>query len=120
MLSEGIPADDTRLPQKNRRIAARRPFKGTVKVTCSKGLLDLGRNIAVKLLDVSESGTRLTVNIALETSQEVLILLESQHHARPIRTPGVVMWCIPSGENTWTVGIRFGKYLSYADFTHFT
>ena len=120
MSSESVPAIGVRLPQKNRRIAVRRPFKGKVKVTCYKGLLDLGRNIAVKLLDVSESGMCLTVNIALEKSQEVLILLESQRHARPIRTPGVVMWCIPSDEGNWKVGIRWNKYLSYADFTHFT
>ena len=120
MPNEIVPVIGVRLPQKNRRIAARRPFKGKIKATCYKGLLDLGQNIAVKLLDVSESGMSLTVSIALEKPQEVLILLESQRHASPIKTPGVVMWCIPSGQGNWTVGIQFGKYLSYANFTHFT
>jgi hypothetical protein len=34
MPNEIVPVIGARLPQKNRRIAARRPFKGKIKATC--------------------------------------------------------------------------------------
>jgi hypothetical protein len=106
--------------QKNRRNATRRPAKGKIKIVCYKGTLDLGENIAVKLLDVSETGIRLLVKIGLDDAQELLILLEGQHHMRPVRSFGNVIWCVPSDGGNSVVGVRFTKYLSYKDFTYLT
>jgi hypothetical protein len=105
---------------KERRIALRRPAKGNVKIWCYKGTLDLGQNIGVRLLDVSETGVRLLVITALVKDQAVLVILEGQGHMRPTKTPGVVVWCVPSEDGTFAIGVRLDKYLKYRDFNNLT
>ncbi len=106
--------------QKNRRIAMRRPVKGKVKVVCYKGSLDLGANIAVRVLDVSETGLRVLLTTALEKGQEVLIVLEGQGHMRPIKNPGRVVWSVPTEDAQFATGIQLDKYLKYKDLSHLT
>ncbi len=53
-------------PGRNRRLAQRRPAKHRVKIVCRRGALDLGPNLAVSLLDVSETGARLIVKEAVQ------------------------------------------------------
>src|SRR5437763_939612 len=101
--------------RRNRRLNMRRPVKGRVKVTCRKGGLDLGPNLTVSTLNVSETGVRLILNANLSAGQEVSLGLESQDHQRPIRMLGKVAWSLAEGEQ-WQVGIEFQKRLKYPDF----
>ena len=102
--------------QRNRRIASRQKPKGSTKVTCHKGLLGLGPNLAVSLLDLSETGVRLVVKSALEKGQEIEIGLLGLNHPRPIKLPAVVAWSVPAADGTYCLGARFQKRLTYGDF----
>jgi hypothetical protein len=60
----------TRSPHaSNRRASRRLRPRGKVKVTCRKGTLDLGPNVAVGLLDVSETGCRVMLREALRPAR---------------------------------------------------
>jgi hypothetical protein len=111
---------DSKPSQKNRRLALRRLPKGKVKVICYKGSFDLGANLALAVINVSETGIRLVIASALAEGQEVLVHLEGQGHMRPIKNHGTVVWCIPSNDGNFVVGIHFHKSLRYKDFTHLT
>jgi hypothetical protein len=99
---------------KNRRAFPRRAAR-KVKVTCRKGSLDLGPNLAQALLDLCENGVRMLVKVALEEGQEISIGMEGPTHRRPVVRPGRVVWSEKSAEDTYCVGVRLEKYLSYAD-----
>src|SRR3954471_1482551 len=100
--------------QSNRRISLRRPAKGKVKVVCYKGSLDLGANLALAVLDVSETGLRIVVTMPLGRGQEVLLLLQGQGNMRQIKRSGYVVWCVPTNDGKYVVGIRLTKYLQTA------
>lgn len=101
-------------PSRNRRATLRRTPRGKVKIVCYKGSLDLGQNLAVTLHDISEAGARLLLKSALAPGQDVLLLLESMGHSRPVKISGTVAWAIPSND-AFLTGIRFQKYLPYED-----
>jgi len=102
-------------PVKNRRIFLRRAPKRRPKLCCYKGALDLGANLAMALLDVSESGVRLTLKSALEPGQEVNLAFEGIGHRRPLKSNGKVVWCVPAQDGSFCVGIRLDKYLPYQE-----
>jgi hypothetical protein len=104
---------------RNRRLAHRRRPKIRIKVTCRKGGLDLGANLAVALLDVSESGARILVKEAMPINQEASVSLESPSHTRPVFRLGNVIWSVPAAEGGHCVGINFHKYLTYKDLLFF-
>ncbi len=103
-------------PGRNRRLAQRRPAKNRVKIVCRRGALDLGPNLAVALLDVSETGARFIVKDALQTGRDVSISLEGQSTLRPIPRVGSVAWCVPAADGNFCVGVNFQKRLPYRDF----
>lgn len=100
---------------RNRRLSMRRLTKRKVRVACRKGTLDLGHNLADKVIDVSETGIRLVLRVALEVDQEVTVAMEGIGHRRPIMRLGKVVWCRPDGQDTYQVGIHFEKSLPYRD-----
>ena len=99
----------------NRRLSRRRPAKGRVKVACRRGALDIGSNLALSLLDVSETGARLMVKQALEPGREVSIGLEGQSSIRPIPRVAVVAWCVAAADGAFCTGVIFQKRLAYRD-----
>ncbi len=101
--------------QANRRLSLRRPPKSRIKATCRKGALDLGANLAVATLNVSECGVRLLLQADLARGQEVTISLEGQSQRRPLRVVGNVIWC-RAQNGQWEAGIHFQKRLKYQDF----
>src|SRR5271163_2774713 len=107
-------AMEKELVKKPRGSMRNRP-KSWTKFTCRKGSLDVGPNIAVSLLDVSETGLRLVVCEHLVKGQEIALTLETPGHARPIRVLGKAVWCLPTTDKNFCVGIRFDKCLAYFD-----
>jgi hypothetical protein len=95
--------------------ARRRAPKGNTKATCRRGVLGLGPNLALAILDVSEAGIRLRVRELLEPGQEVEIGLEGLANSRPLRVPASVVWCVPTAEGDYCVGLQFDRRLTYAD-----
>jgi len=73
----------------------------------------LGSNVAVSLLDLSETGVRLLLKENLRIGQEFELTLESAA-SRPVRAVAQVVWSIATAEGQFCVGARFQKALSYA------
>ena len=105
---------------KNRRIYQRRSPKSSTKVTCRKGTLDLGPNLALAVLDLSETGIRLRLRAALVAQQEVAITLEGSNHRRPLRLVGRTAWCVATAAGEYCAGIAFDKRLPYVEMTTLT
>jgi hypothetical protein len=100
---------------RNRRRSPRRKGARSTKVTCHQGLFGMGPNLATGLLDVSESGARLRTKAELKVGGEVEVGLLGPGHLRPVKLPGRVIWCLPTAEGDFVVGVEFQRYLSYAD-----
>jgi hypothetical protein len=98
----------------NRRTSCRRTPKGGTKVRCFKGLMGLGENVALSLLDVSEAGACLVVKGELPVGQEVEVHFEGPAQRRPAKAPAVVIWAV-AADRGWCVGLRFERRLPYAD-----
>jgi len=58
--------DEPAAGYENRRLSPRRPAKVHVKAACRIGALDLGPNLALSALDVSETEAGLTINAVAE------------------------------------------------------
>ena len=100
---------------KNRRVSRRLvPRKGT-KVTCQKGSLGLGPNLAVGVLDISESGVRLLLKAPLDVHQDVEVNLLGPGKGRPFKVLADVIWCVAAADGTFCVGARFQKALRFFD-----
>jgi hypothetical protein len=98
------------------RLRARRnPPKANCKVSCRRGTLGLGPNLALAILDVSELGIRLLVREALEPRQEIEVGLEGLGHARPLRVAAQVVWCVATADGFHCIGARIQSRLTYHD-----
>ena len=104
----------------NRRAAIRRMPKGKPRITCRKGSLGLGRNLAEDLVDISQTGVRLIVNAALVKGDEVELIVNSAGLPRPLQFLGDVVWAAASGDNRYSIGVKFRKHLSYDEFSRLT
>jgi len=99
--------------KKNRRANPRRAPKGSTRVTCRRGALGLGPNVALALLDVSEAGARLLVKASLTRGQEIELGLLAPGCMRESTLPGRVIWSIQTADGAYCIGVQFQKRLSY-------
>jgi hypothetical protein len=104
----------------NRRLSIRRQPKGRLRAACRKGAMGLGPNLALTVLDLSETGVRLTVAPGLTPGQQVSVTVEGAGTPRPIERMGTVIWLVPAADGTFCAGVRFDKRLPYGDFLHLT
>src|SRR5258708_40355889 len=106
--SEPVVQASTPAPRPvNRRSTLRRRARGSSKSICRKGTLGLGPNIALTLLDVSETGARLRVKEPLRVGQEVEVGLLAMGYVREFKLTGRVVWTVPDAEGGHCVGIQF-------------
>src|SRR5450631_4797613 len=103
-------------PPFERRLSPRRLPRSSVRAYLRLGGLDLGPDLALSLLDLSEGGTALAVKEAVEVGKEVSVGLEGQTQRRPIMRVANVVWCRPGANGVHSVGVCFQKPLSYTDF----
>jgi hypothetical protein len=101
-----------RLPRPRAR---RSPAKAGCKVSCRRGSMGMGPNLALAILDVSETGIRLRVREALQPRQEIEVGLEGLGHARPLRLSAQVAWCVATADDFYCIGARFQNRLTYQD-----
>lgn len=106
-------------PIEHRRINRRTVNKGTA-VTCRKGVLGLGPDLAIRILDMSESGARLVVGVELVKGDEIELSLTPLGMNKPKVLMAVVEWCYKSkdSEGYW-VGATFSSTLTYGDVLRF-
>ncbi len=62
-------------PQTDKRLIRRKPAKRGVRAQCRRGQLGLGADIAVAIIDVSDSGLCLVVSAALAKGEEAEVIL---------------------------------------------
>jgi hypothetical protein len=103
-----------------RRNSPRRLPRLSVRAYLRLGGLDLGPDLALSLLDLSEGGAGLTVKQEIEVGKEVSVGLEGQTHPRPILRIGNVVWCRATASGAYAIGVRFEKALSYRDYIDLT
>lgn len=107
-------SDSPSIPR-NRRVNRRIIPRTRVQIECLKGTMGLGRNLARQLLDVSETGARLTVTAELKPGQEVELALQGSGHVRPVKRLANVIWCQPMQDRLWQAGLHFQKRFEYAE-----
>jgi hypothetical protein len=107
-------------PQHNRRLSVRKRPRGQAKVACYRGAMDVGNNLALALVEVSEEGARLAVRDELPPRQEVTLVLQGQGHLRPVRVTAAVVWCRAEGDGRFLAGVRFDRRLAYSDLLNLT
>jgi PilZ domain len=103
------------VPQ-NRRQSRRHQPKRTTKIFCYKNAIGLGANVALSILDVSETGIRLQVREPLKQGLEVEINLDGLNHRRTLKVLGKIVWSVPAADGICLVGVQFNKPISYADY----
>lgn len=103
--------------QPNRRNGRRIPPRGSLRLICRKGALDLGPNLAVSVLNLSEVGALLLLSQALEPEQVVSLTLATVASGRQIQRQANVVWSEPTSGGH-RVAVRLQKVLSYADLDH--
>jgi hypothetical protein len=101
-------------PRPEHRSSRRKPPKGTTKVRAYRGALGLGANLAVALLDVSETGARLLLKADLPKDAEIEVHLDNIVH-RPVKALANVVWSVATADGKYCVGARFQKLFPYPD-----
>jgi hypothetical protein len=104
----------------NRRSSSRREPRGKPKVECRRGRLGLGRNLAEKLLDVSQTGARFVSKTELPGASEVEVVIVSMGRPKPVKVLGTVIRSEPNEDGTFNVSIRFDHYIDYATWQQVT
>jgi hypothetical protein len=102
----------------NRRSSRRSPLRGTVRVECRKGL-GLGPDLVKFPLDISETGVRVVLKVALPEGQEVEVMI-SGGYAKPLKRTARVIWSVPTENNCHVVGLRFDGHLPFAELQSMT
>ncbi len=101
--------------QRNRRRSQRRKARTSVKVQCRKGAHGLGADLAITVLDISDSGVRLVVKQALDLSGEVEIIISGYGMKQPIKRIAEVRWQLQLENGHFCAGIEFQKHIDYRD-----
>lgn len=104
--------------RKNRRRSLRRTARRSGKAICYKGPHDMGPDLALSLVDVSETGALLMVKATLERDQEVTLILDSPCFRRPTKFSGTVAWCMPFKPGAYCLGVQFRTSLNYEDLNY--
>jgi hypothetical protein len=99
---------------RNRRARPRRAAKGSIRAACRLGRTGLGKNLALRLLDVSEAGACLALAQAVGPGREVEVGLLAPCCGREHRRAGQVVWCAAAADGSHLAGVRFDQPLSYA------
>jgi hypothetical protein len=87
--------------------------RGNTPLTCYRRAG--GTDLAVSLLDVSQSGIRLVVREPLEVADAIEVWLARREVGPPLRLPAEVVWCLATAEGAWCVGAKFHDYLPFRD-----
>jgi PilZ domain-containing protein len=102
---------------KNRRISVRRAARKSSRITCRKGCLGLGPNLAIQMLDLSESGVRFVSKIELKVGEQIEVGMLAPGGIREILRTAAVVWTLPTADGSFCIGAAFEKRLEYAMLT---
>jgi PilZ domain len=101
--------------KQNRRRSQRCRARTTVKVQCRKDSHGLGANLALRVLDISDSGICLIVTQPLEAMAELEILINGYGMKDVIKRLANIRWRVDLESGQCCVGVVFQKSLAYRD-----
>jgi PilZ domain-containing protein len=102
-------------PRRNRRSCIRRPGKRSTKANFYTGQFGLGRSSTAVVLNICETGVCLRVQSEFAPGQELELHLSSLCLSKPIRMPGEVVWCLPTADGEYHIGVHFRRAISFRD-----
>lgn len=108
------PAPRTPAPTKNQRRSRRQAPKSCTRIIAYSNAFGFGKNVALQILDVSETGIRLLVKRDLPVGLEFEIKLESAG-TNSVKTTATIVWSIQATDGQWVVGASFAKPINYRD-----
>jgi hypothetical protein len=98
----------------NQRNSRRQKPKVTTRAVALPNRFGMGSNIAVAVLDVSESGVRLKLKQDLPIGHEFEVKLENIA-SKGVKTTARVVWSVPAADGTFVIGARFTTAVNYGD-----
>jgi hypothetical protein len=105
-------------PVDHRRLRRKKAKRGTA-LTCRRGNLGLGKDLAISVQDISEDGARLLVKEEISPGTEVEITMTGVGANKRVTTLATVAWCKVESKS-FSIGVRFRDRLPYVDFFHLT
>ena len=103
--------DQVPTPSPNQRRSHRQPSRRSTKVRCYANRSP-SPNLAVAVLDLSETGIRLVLNTDLPKGQELTVHLDNIAY-RPIKLTAEVIWSLPTKDGNFCVGAHFQQAIRY-------
>lgn len=114
MQAPEVPDVPAQKPRKNTRRARRQKPRGSTRVIAYRNALGLGKNIALRILDLSETGVRLVLKERPALGLEFEINLDSPSY-RTVKMLAQVVWVTDLESGEFLVGARFAKSMAYTD-----
>ena len=105
-------------PVEHRRLR-RKTAKRNISVSCRKGTLGLGKDLAVAVQDLSEEGARLLVKEEVPIGTEVELSFTGLGANKRFVVVAKVMWCKNVSEN-FSMGVKFNSRMPYTDYFNLT
>ena len=69
-------------------------------------------NLAVRLVDVSESGAQVRLLVPLRPGEQVEVALWPPGEAQSVRGPAVLCWCVPTETGEFRAGLHLRRRLT--------
>jgi len=102
-------------PLPERRTLPRRRARHGTRAELRRGLLGMGPDLAVELVDVSQEGARIRLKAPVCPGEQVEVALWPPGGLRSLRGPAVVRWCRPAADGTAQAGVRFRVRMTLND-----
>ncbi|WP_020468632.1 PilZ domain-containing protein [Zavarzinella formosa] len=106
---------ETVVPERDKRLIRRKPVKRGVIARCRRGQLGLGQDLALGIIDISDSGMCLLVKTELRRGEEAEVEMIGVGRSKPIKILCEVRWIVFEDDERFRVGLRFRKRIPYAD-----
>ncbi len=100
------------------RRMVRRLVKKTTVVSCQKGLMGMGPNLATRLYDISEDGLRLILRQPLSPGEEIEVNFTAAGTSKTVTVESTVVWCSKEEKEGYCVAAKFVSPLSYEAIFH--
>ena len=98
--------------EKRRQI--RRHVRNVAEVTCRKGTLGVGPNLAIRILDISEDGIRLLVKQPVNPGDELEVCFTPIGCNREVACEMIAIWCC-SQDGHFALAGKFRTPVKYED-----
>jgi hypothetical protein len=96
------------------RLARRRKPRGYSRLSCYRGPLGLGPNVALCMEDLSESGLCFLSKETLTPGHPIQVKLDNPTVRKTIVVPATVVWTNRSDNGSYRIGAAFERTLAYA------